>query len=83
MYLLNGAHIGPINYPITFIETPIEVANVIYCKNACWLYKDSDNANDNQVSITHSGQYVPVKVNPFNNGTLSVTASIHVKGKWK
>lgn len=83
MYLLNGAHIGPINYPITFIEKPIETANVIYCKNACWLYKDSDNANDNQVSTTHSGQYVPVKVNPFNNGTLSVTASIHVKGKWK
>lgn len=83
MYLLNGAYIGPINYPITFIEKPIETANVIYCKNACWLYKDSDNANDNQVSTTHSGQYVPVKVNPFNNGTLSVTASIHVKGKWK
>lgn len=83
MYSLNGAYIGPINYPITFIEKPIETANVIYCKNACWLYKDSDNANDNQVSTTHSGQYVPVKVNPFNNGTLSVTASIHVKGKWK
>lgn len=83
MYLLNKAYIGPINYPITFIETPIEVANVIYCKNACWLYKESDNANDNQVSTTHSGQYVPVKVNPFNNGTLSVTVSIHVKGKWK
>lgn len=83
MYLLNGAYIGPINYPITFIEKPIETANVIYCKNACWLYKDSDNANDNQVSTTHSGQYVPVKVNPFNNGTLSVTVSIHVKGKWK
>lgn len=82
VYNLTGAKFGPYNFPFEFVELPIEIANPIGGSNAFWLYKESAEVG-NQLTTTHTGQYVPAKVNAFNSGTQTVKISIFVKGKWK
>ena len=82
VYNLTGAKFGPYNFPFEFVELPIEIANPIGGSNAFWLYKESTEVG-NQLTTTHTGQYVPAKVNAFNSGTQTVKISIFVKGKWK
>lgn len=82
VYNLTGAKFGPYNFPFKFVELPIEIANPIGGSNAFWLYKESAEVG-NQLTTTHTGQYVPAKVNAFNSGTQTVKISIFVKGKWK
>lgn len=71
---------GEINYPFTFKEIPIEVANVSRSgTNACFLYKESDGTSN---TTTHTANYRPVKAGgAFANQIITI--SIQVVGKWK
>ena len=71
---------GEINYPFTFKEIPIEVANVSRSgTNACFLYKESDGTSN---TTTHTANYRPVKAGgEFANQVITI--SIQVVGKWK